>query len=167
MRDYSPLKASALFSYPIVVAASLGVLYSVPLYGQTAEWPSNQDEHPGQIVYSRDVPYGTATRRFVRGEASTAQTDQSRILIDTLTMGLNPITDAESASITAPLNRGLAGAEEAISLGLAPLNGPAQGSNDFTRSESGASSTGNIISSSMGALTSALSNISRNTGSGQ
>lgn len=148
-------------------AAGLAAMVQVaPVAAQEEVWPSNAEAHPGEIVYSRDVPYGTATRRFAQGEARTVVPDQSKLIIDSIVVGLEPLSDAEQASVSAPLGRSLEGVRTTIDIGLSAI-ARTSGSGDFTRSESGASATGNIVSQSLSVLPSALGVISKTTGSGQ
>ncbi len=150
----------------LAAGASLLAITAVPVAAQEGEFPSNKDQHPGEIVYSRDVPYGTATRRISQGQASTVAPDQSKLILETMLIGLEPMSDADQAGVTAPLSRTLNVANQAVSIGLTPVTGP-QSSGDFTRSESGASSTGGIVRSGLSVLPSALSVISRTAGRGQ
>ncbi len=139
---------------------------AAPALAQEGEYPSNQEQHPGQIVYSRDVPHGIAIRRIAQGEAQTVAPDQSRLIINTILIGLEPMSDADQAGVTAPLARPLDVTNQVISIGLSQVSGP-KSSADFTRSESGASLTGGIVGRSLNVLPSALSVISRTAGSGQ
>lgn len=159
------MKSAILASLPASGAFAM-LIFALPAQAQDGERPSNADQHPGKIVFSRDVPYGTATRRFSQGEASTVAPDQTELIISTLVTGLQPLTDAEQAGVTAPLNRGLALARQATELGVSHLTNTG-GSTDFTRSENGASSTGNIISRGLSVLPSALGVIARTSGNGQ
>lgn len=133
---------------------------------QEAVWPSNAEEHPGEIVYSRTVPYGTATRRFAQGEAQTVVPDQSRLIEDSMMLGLEPLSDAEQAAVAAPLNNALKATNRGMDAGLSVLLS-SRGSGDFTRSESGGSATGAIVSNGLSVLPSALAAIGKSTGSGQ
>lgn len=151
----------ALFSVGLATLAT-----AFPAAAQEEVWPSNAEAHPGEIVYSRDVPYGTATRRFAQGEARTVAPDQSKLIIDSLLIGLEPLSDAEQASVSAPLGGSLAVAQKAIDVGLSTLS-RTSGSGDFTRSESGASATGSIVGQALSVLPSALGAIGKVTGSGQ
>ncbi len=146
-------------------AALASVALAPSLAAQEIPWPSNATTHPGDIVYSRDVPYGSATRRFERGDASTISPDQSTMINSTLMLGLKPMTDAETATVSAPLMRSSEMVVGAIDAGLAPLMG-ANGNSDFTRSESGGSQTGGIVNQALGALPSALSVIGKTIGGG-
>ena len=148
-------------------AAGFGMMVSViPAAAQEEVWPTNAEAHPGEIVYSRDVPYGTATRRFSQGEAMTVAPDQSKLIIDSIVVGLEPLSDAEQASVSAPLGRSLDGVETTLDIGLSAV-ARTNGSGDFTRSESGASATGNIVSQGLSVLPSALGVIGKTAGNGQ
>ena len=140
--------------------------WSAPANAQEEVWPSNAEAHPGEIVYSREVPYGTATRRFAQGEAHTVAPDQSVLIEHSLLTGLEPITDAEQAAVTAPLTRSLEIGRSAIDTGLSVVAKTGGGS-DFTRSENGASATGSIVNQGLSVLSSALGVIGQTTGSGK
>lgn len=150
----------------LVGFATGAALISSPSVAQEEVWPSNAQAHPGEVVYSRDVPYGTATRRFAQGEANTVAPDQSKLIQDSILIGLQPLSNAEQAAVSAPLARSIETGQSAIETGLSTIAGTA-GRGDFTRSESGASSTGSIISQGLSVLPSALAVIGNNTGSGQ
>lgn len=148
----------------VFVAWGTGVsVVPSPLLAQEDVWPSNAEAHPGEIVYSRDVPYGTATRRFSQGEARTVSPDQSRLIQHSLLVGLEPLSDAEQAAVSAPLARSIATMESALDLGLAAL-AKVSGNSDFTRSESAGSSAGGLVSQGLSVLPSALSAIGAVTG---
>lgn len=150
-----------------LATAGCGILLAspAPAMAQEVPWPSNADTHPGEIVYSRDVPYGSATRRFERGDAATIAPDQSPLINSTLMLGLQPMTDAEAAAVSAPLMQGSAALQGALDTGLAPLMGTT-GNSDFTRSESGPSQAGGIVGEALGVLPSALSVIGETLGGG-
>lgn len=148
-------------------AATLGIVPLHHVSAQEDEYPSNADTFPGQIVYSRDVPYGTATRRFAQGEASTVSPDQSVLIANSLLIGLEPLSDAEQASISAPLNQGLGAMQSALQTGLSALSQPHSSEGDFTRAESGATNVGGVIGNSLGALNGSLGVIGKVLGDGQ
>lgn len=150
-----------------ISAASLAIMAPLaPAAAQEAVWPSNAEANPGEIVYSRDVPYGTATKRFAQGEARTVSPDQSKLIIDSLLVGLEPLSDAEQAGVSAPLGRSLDRVQTTIDVGLSALSSTSV-SGDFTRSESGSSAIGGVVSQGLSVLPSALGVISKTTGNGQ
>lgn len=134
---------------------------------QDAEYPSNAVAYPGQIVYSRDVPYGIATRRFDQGEAHTVSPDQSVLIANSLLIGLEPLSDAEQALVSAPLSRGLDATQSALLAGLSALSSAAMSEGDFNSAGGGADGIGGIISNSLSALPSALGMIGKVLGDGQ
>lgn len=151
----------------VFIAGGAGLsVFSAPVHAQEEVWPSNAEAHPGEIVYSRDVPYGTATRRFAQGEARTVAPDQSRLIHESLLIGLEPLSDAEQAAVSAPLARSIDTVRGAIEIGLGAI-AKSVGNADFTRSESAASSTGSIVGQSLSILPSALGVIGDVTGGGQ
>lgn len=148
-----------------IAAASL--IPVAPASAQEDPFPSNADTHPGQIVYSRDVPYGSATRRFDQGEASTVNSDHSVLIADSLLIGLEPLTDAEQASVSAPLSSGFDASRSALQTGLSALTTAQSAEGDFTRAEGGASGVGGIVSNSLSSLPAALGVIGRVLGGGE
>lgn len=152
------------------VAGFLVAAVIIPFHSASAQEdprPPNADTYPGQIVYSRDVPYGSATRRFAQGEARTVSPDQSVLIDDSLLVGLEPLSDAEQASVSAPLNRALDTTHSALQTGLSALSSAQSSEGDFTRSENGATGVAGIIGNSLGALPSALGVIGKVLGDGQ
>lgn len=148
-------------------AAAVGVVPMYQVSAQEDEYPSNAVTFPGQIVYSRDVPYGTATRRFDQDEARTVRPDQSVLIANSLLIGLEPLSDTEQASISAPLSQGLGAMQSALQTGLSALSQTHSSDGDFTRSENGATNVGGIIGNSLGALSSSLGVIGKVLGDGQ
>lgn len=153
-------------SIALVSAGMCGLIVAFPAAAQEEVWPSNAEAHPGEIVYSRDVPYGIATRRFAQGEARTVAPDQTELIIDSLLVGLKPLSDAEQASVAAPIGRSLGAAQNAIDTGLSALSRTSS-NGDFSRSESGASATGSVVSRALSVLPSALGAIGKATGGGK
>lgn len=154
-----------LFIVPVGLTACLFLVPSA-LQAQEAEYPSNAETFPGQIVYSRDVPFGMATRRFSQGEASTVAPDQSLLITTSLNLGLEPLSDAEQSMVSAPMTQSLNIGIDAINVGLSALSS-AKGNTDFTRSENGGSLTGNAVGQALSVLPSALSVIGKSLGNGQ
>ena len=139
---------------------------AMPAAAQEEVWPSNAEAHPGEIVYSRDVPNGTATRRFSQGQARTVAPDQSKLIIESILVGLEPLSDAEQASVSAPLGRLQDGVQSTIDIGLSALS-RAKLIGDFTRSENGASAAGGIVGQGLSVLPTALAVIGKTAGGGQ
>jgi len=147
--------------------STIGTIPFNPISAQEEEYSSNAETHPGQIVYSREVPYGTATRRFAQGEARTVSPDQSLLITNSLLVGLEPLSDAEQAGVTAPLNQALGTTGSALQVGLSALESSQASNGDFTRAENGSNSVGGVISNSMSTLNSSLGVISKVLGDGQ
>lgn len=148
-------------------AAAIGLVPVDSLSAQEAEFPSNADAHPGQIVFARDLPYGTATRRFDQGEANTVLLDHSSLISQSLLDGLEPLSDAEQALVSAPLSQALVTAQSALQTGLSALSSTQSTNGDFTRAEGGATGVGGIVSSSLASLPAALGVIGKVLGDGQ
>lgn len=153
-----------------VVTCSVAMAAMIPLEHVSAQedpWPSNADTHPGQIVYSRDVPYGSATRRFDQGDAATVRTDPTELIDRSLLVGLEPLSDAEQASISAPLSRAIGTSQTALETGLSALSSARSAKGDFTLAESGGTGVGRTITNSLGVLPGALGVIGRVLGGGE
>lgn len=153
-----------------VVCCLLAGAWLVPLEAVRAQedpFPSNADTHPGQIVVLRDVPYGSATRRFDQGKAATVNTDHSVPIANSLLVGLKPLTDEEQASVSAPLRNGIDTSRTALQTGLSALSSTQASEGDFTRAEGGASGVGAIVSNSLSALPAALGIVGRVLGGGE
>ena len=149
------------------IAAATGLVPVHHLSAQEGEVPSNADTHPGQIVFARDVPHGSATRRFDQGEASTVALDHSALIAQSLLVGLEPLSDAEQAMVSAPLRQALGTTQSALQTGLAALSSPHASDGDFTRAQSGASSVGGMIGTSLNALSASLGVVGKVLGGGQ
>lgn len=149
------------------VTAAIGVIPLHTVSAQDGEWPSNAEAYPGQIVYARDVPFGSATRRFDQAEASTVSPDQSALISQSLLIGLEPLSDAEQALVAAPLSQAHDTTRSALQTGLSALSQSHSSEGDFTRSESGSPHVGGIIGNSLGALSRSLGVIGKVLGDGQ
>lgn len=147
--------------------ATASLIQTESVSGQEAPFPSTAETHPGQIVYSRDVPYGSATRRFDQGEAATVNADHSVLIAESLLIGLEPLTDAEQASVSAPLNNAFETSQSALQTGLSALDGTRSFDRDFNRAEGGATGVGGIVSNSLSTLPAALGVIGRVLGDGE
>lgn len=147
--------------------AAAGIIPAQHALAQDAEWPSNAETYPGQIVYSRDVPYGTATRRFEQGEASTVSPDQSVLITNSLLTGLEPLSDAEQSLVSAPLSQALGSTQSALQTGLSALSSTHASEGDFARAESGPGNVGGLINNSLSALPATLGIIGKALGDGQ
>jgi hypothetical protein len=134
---------------------------------QEGEYPSNAVTHPGEIVYSRDVPYGTATRRFDQGEARTVSPDQSALIMDSLLNGLEPLNDSEQESVSAPLTRALDSTQSALQAGLSALTSVQSSDGDFNRADAAADRIGGIVNNSLSAMSGAIGVIGKVLGDGE
>ena len=133
-----------------------------PVLAQEPPQPAPSAEAPvkdGEIIYSRDVHHSIGAQHFP-GETDAAVTAPARVMIDTVALGLVPLTDREGAAITASVPAVMA------ELGLAemPLSngqgGIAGGLGEVIVSQTASGSAGSAISSAMGALSGALESLS-------
>ena len=152
----------------LLVAA--GVCATFPVSQAVAQqegvWPKNQDAFPGQIVYSRDVPYGSATRRVSQGEASTVTLDQSPLIDRTLALGLEPLTDSEQSLITAPLRQATGIAMDALTTAI-PTIGERSASSGIVPGETAGSATTSAIDRGLSVLPGVLSILAPRTDGGK
>lgn len=137
-----------------------------PVAAQELAPPATPVEAPaedGQIIYSRDVHHSIGAQYFP-GETDAAVTAPTQAIIDTVALGLAPLSDSEGAAITASLPAALAAlgpTELQQTGGQSALNG---GLGQFIVTETTSGSAGSAINSAMGALTGALESLSAISG---
>ena len=125
--------------------------------------PVNSDPQtaaPGHIIYSRDVPYGSAIGPRTPGHAHTVNAGPTTLILDSIGTGLQPIGDDENASIVAGTNFyvGQTGGQVAQGMSaLASMTGA--GGSASTVSDVHTSSTGGAINRATGAIGSAMGNL--------
>lgn len=112
----------------------------------------------GQIIYARDVRHSIGAPHFP-GRSHAAVTAPTRILTGTIALGLAPLTDIETARVTASLP------QTPLNAALSALAVPEQGAaasraGGLLGLESAGQGGGGAIGRAMGALTDALGSLS-------
>lgn len=147
-------KLRALFTgIAIAISANAGAETAALAQDTAADTaaPSSSAVPDGHIVYSRDVPYGSAIGPRTPGQPHTVNAGPTALILDSLAAGLEPIGDDENASIVAgtSLQTGQVGAH--VAQGMSALS-------SMTGADGSASSLGDIQNSATGSA------ISRATG---
>ena len=160
------LRRSASFpTYPLLTCLIVAAI--VPNVALADDDPSASDVLPedGVIIYSRDVHHHIGDHYFSR-DSQSAVTAPAHLIVDIIALGLEPLTDAESSAILAPLSAhgmiapSFAAAIEAL--------GASEGSANLVASSSSVSSSAvSTVSSAMGSLSGALESLSVLSGGGQ
>ena len=160
------LRRSASFqTYPLLTCLIVAAI--VPNVALADDDPSATDALPedGVIIYSRDVHHHIGDRYFSR-DSQSAVTAPAHLIVDTIALGLEPLTDAESSAILAPLSaQGMIDPSFAVT---AEMPGASGGSANLIATTSSVSSTVNsTVSSAMQSLSGALESLSVLSGGGQ
>jgi hypothetical protein len=144
-------------------AARRGAVLLTALTGGLAQPVLAQDQaapvEDGEIIYSRDVHH-TIGATYIPGETDTAVTAPTSAIIETVGLGLAPLTDNEGAAITASLPAAMEtlGATDMQLAG--GQGGVAGGLGQFIVSQTASGAGGSGLSSAMSALTGALESLS-------
>ena len=116
----------------------------------------------GELIYSRDVNHSIGALYFPR-QAYAATTAPTQAIVNTIDLGLSPLSDSENAAVTGSLRQfaGVTGQLETQLLGAAPL---APGSDTLATAQGAPASGGGVIGQAMGTLSNALGSLSVLTG---
>lgn len=157
---FSSISSRVLFAgTAIAIVASAGMA-DVAL-AQDAQ--SNPDPHaaaPGHIIYSRDVPYGSAIGPRTPGHAHTVNAGPTNLILDSIGTGLRPIGDDENASIVAGTNLFVGQTGGRITQGMSALSSmTGAGGSASNVSDVSTSATGGAISRATGAIGGAMGNL--------
>ena len=85
-----------------------------------------QDASFGHIIVLRDVPYGEATHREAPGDPTVVETAPREPLELGLQLGLQPLSDSESATISGSLAPVGVAVADGLELGLGHRSGASQ-----------------------------------------
>lgn len=148
-------------------AARRGVVLLTALTGGLAQTVLAQEQNPpaaapvedGEIIYSRDVHHSIGAT-YIPGETDTAVTAPTSAIIDTIGLGLAPLTASEGANITASLPAAMEPLGRADPQLTGGQGGVAGGLGQFIVSQTASGAGGSGIGSAMGALTVALESLS-------
>lgn len=118
----------------------------------------------GEIIYSRDVHHAVGQPHFP-GTAHATVTAPTQMIVGTIADGLQPLSDTETAQVSAQLTAPLAAEMKAQD--LAQAGDPGGTGNHFAIAGETASAIGSTIDRSMDSLTQALNGLSTISGAGQ
>ena len=139
-------------SSAVAIVAALAVPHSALAQEATAT-PASETRAAGQFIYSRDVSYGHAIGFRTPGRDHSVEPGPTQLILSTLTTGLQPISDTESADIVAGSSRdvGLIGSH--VSLGVDALTG---GSGTNSSAASLGNMQGSIVNGAVGQASGAI-----------
>ncbi|MCL6251214.1 hypothetical protein M3P36_09200 [Altererythrobacter sp. KTW20L] len=160
------LRKSASFqAYLLLTCLVLAAI--VPTVALANGDPSASDALPedGVIIYSRDVRHYIGDRYFLR-DSQSAVTAPVHLIVNTIALGLEPLTDSESSAILAPLSaQSMIDPSFAVASEMPDASG---GSANLIATTSSVSSTAiSTISGAMQSLSGALESLSVLSGGGQ
>lgn len=116
----------------------------------------------GELIYSRDVRHTIGALYFPR-QAYAATTAPTRAIVNTINLGLAPLSDSENAAVTGSL-RQFAAATAQLETQLLGASSVAPGSDALAPAQSATGSVGGVIGQAMGTLSNALGSLSVLTG---
>lgn len=118
----------------------------------------------GEVTYSREVSHSVGAPYFP-GTSRSIVTGPTNVIVGQLTQSLQPLTDEESAFVSASLAQPSSTMQQSLDIGLATLVGP--GSTGVGAGERSGSVVGSTIGSAMDSLGSALGTMASVLGSQQ
>ena len=116
----------------------------------------------GELIYSRDVRHTIGTIYFPR-QAYAATTAPTRAIVNTIDLGLAPLSDSENATVTGSL-RQFAATTAQLETQLLGAGSVGPGSDALAPVQSASGSAGGVIGQAMGSLSNALGSLSVLTG---
>jgi hypothetical protein len=152
-------------------ACRFGTLFAVLACGAASAASASDPEPPselkaplqdGELIYSRDVRHSIGAIYFPR-QAYAATTAPTRAIVDTIDLGLAPLSDTENASVTGSI-RQIAGVTGQLEMQLLGAGSLAAGSDALAPVQSASGSVGGVIGQAMGTLSNALGSLSVLTG---
>jgi len=149
---------------PSVLAFSFATLaLSSPVLGQDSEQkPWKVDGH---VIYSRDVPYGTAMGPRTPGREHSVNTGPTDLMLDTIATGLQPMADDENAGVVASTNFQFGIIDRHIANGLNSTSGRVGSSPNIGGAQSAAA--GKAIGQVNGAFQNAMNSLRTALGGNQ
>ena len=141
---------------PSVLAFSFATLaLSSPALGQDSEQkPWKVDGH---VIYSRDVPYGTAMGPRTPGREHSVNTGPTDLILGTIATGLQPMADDENAGVVASTNFQFGLIERPFANGVNSTSGKVGSSPNIGGAQSAA--TGKAIGQVNGAFQNAMNSL--------
>lgn len=141
-----------------------GLAISTAAFAQDATGDASSLPPDGESIYARDVHHSIGQPYFP-GQAHTTVTAPTQMIIETIALGLQPLEDEETASVSALLSAPLVG-----NAALPDLAQPASAlgtSNQLSTTEVAASAINSTIGKSMDSLSQALGALSAIPGANQ
>lgn len=159
-RDLSP-------GYLATAFAGLAATATVALASPATQPEDYGQDVPGTIVYSRDVPYRSAIDAGFPGKPERIDTSPDDLVIDSITLGLRPLSDSEAAFVSAPLGESSAELGGRIDAHLSAAVSPLGESSFSPERFSSGSGLGGAIGRSLGAIPTAMGALRNALGTGQ
>jgi hypothetical protein len=145
-----------------LAAVLLVGLAASPLLAQEPAPPPAPPVADGELIYARDVRHSIGAPHFP-GRVHTAVTAPTGTILGAVVTGLAPLSDSETASVTASVPAALPLGVAAQLGQLVPESGGAQ-VNAMPGAETATGAIGASIGRAMGALTGAMGSLSALTG---
>jgi hypothetical protein len=123
-----------------------------PVFGQDTE--PNSWKVDGRVIYSRDVPYGSAIGPRTPSREHSVNAGPTDLILKTIATGLEPMADDENAGVVAGTNSQFESIDQHIALGMSVLT-----EKNGSRTHIGGvqnSATGKAIGQATGAIQSAM-----------
>jgi hypothetical protein len=160
------MQRSALFlTNPLIGLLAAAVMIPSTANAEDEPAAGTSLSEDGSFIYSRDVHHNIGDRYLPR-ESQSAVTAPTRQIVDTIALGLEPLTDNESSSVLAPLT-GLRASDPSLVAAMQVL-GTGSASTSLAAASNSASSTVNsAISGAMQSLSGAMDSLSALPGGGR
>jgi hypothetical protein len=150
------------FLYHPAILAIAALVPAAPVLAGEGQSPPAPPSEDGRVIYARDVHHSIGQPHFP-GATHAAVTAPTGTIVGSLAIGLAPLTDSETASVTASVPAALQVGGVAELRPFAAEPGASQATT-MLGAEGGARSIGASIGNAMGALTGALGTLSALTG---
>lgn len=154
-----------LFSAMFAVIAFVAVIVAAPspLFGQESDPVSWEVD--GRVIYSRDVPYGSAIGPRTPSREHSVNTGPTDLILGTIATGLKPMADDENAGVVAGTNSQFGSIDGHIALGMSVLTEKSGSRTHIGGVQS--SATGKTIGQATGAIQSAMDSMRSALGGNQ
>ena len=150
----------------LLIAVAAGTALPAPVFAQQSA-TNAPDANEGQVIYSRNVPYGTAIGPRTPGQANTVVTGPTSLILHSVATGLEPITDDENAGIAAATSSQASLIGSHVMNGMSALSNVGSSGAASTITAGQGSATSGAISQATGALSAAINSLRGVLGTGQ
>lgn len=134
-----------------------------PLFGQESELTSWEVD--GRVIYSRDVPYGSAIGPRTPSREHSVNAGSTDLILKTVATGLEPLADDENAGVVAGTNSQFGLIDRHVALGMSVLT-EKSGSRTHIGGVQG-SATGKAVGQATGAIQNAMDSMRSALGGNQ